>query len=387
MAARILYVDYCATTPVRPQVREAMAPFLEAAFGNPSSIHSPGRDARLAVERSRRRLLDALGARGGQLIFTGSGSEADNLAVLGFARRHADGCIIHTAIEHKAVIEAAKRLSAGGYDVRVAPVDRRGVVDVTALADLLPTDGQAALVSLMWANNETGVVQPIDTIAGLCRERRAVLFSDAVQALGKVDLQLDTVAVDLLAFSAHKIGGPKGTGALLNRSGVELEPLIYGGGQEGGYRSGTENVAGIVGFAEAAAVATAELAAEAARLGALRDRLEAGITGSTLEITVNGSDAPQRLPNVLHISIPDVDIEGLLTSLDLEGICVSSGSACTTGSVEPSHVMTALGLRGDLARNTIRFCLGWGTQPADVEYVVDVFPKLVQRVRDFTARS
>jgi len=379
---RNIYLDYAATTPVRPQVRDAMAGYLSAEFGNPSSIHSYGRGARVALETARRRLLEALGVSVGQLIFTGSGSEADNLAVLGFARRQRDGCVVRSSIEHKAVMEATRALEAAGYDVRVAPVDRRGVLDVTALSRLLPTDARPTLVSVMWANNETGVIQPVEQVAALCRERKARFHSDAIQAFGKLPLGLDQLDIDLLSVSAHKLGGPKGIGALLVRGDIELEPLIYGGGQEGGLRAGTENVAGIVGFAEAATLAVAELADEAPTQLALRERLEAGLQAALPEIVVNGGDAPERLPNVLNISVPDLDIEGLLTSLDLEGICVSSGSACTTGSMEPSHVIKAMGREGDHARNTLRLSVGWGTRAAEIEYLLEKLPKLVQRVRE-----
>jgi len=386
MAGKRIYLDYSATTPVRPEVRAAMMPFIETEFGNPSSIHSYGRAAKVAIEKSRRLALEALGSPGDDhLVFTGSGSEADNLAILGFARRHRSGCVVRSSIEHKAVIASARSLEKSGYDVRVAPVDGRGVIDVDALSEILPPDDRPTLVSVMWANNETGVVQPISAVAQLCAERGAVLFSDAVQALGKVPLDLATVPVGLVAFSAHKIGGPKGVGGLLIRSGVELDSLILGGGQEGGLRSGTENVAGIAGFAQAVALAAGELDREAARLRDLRDRLQTGLQSALPEIVVNGGDAPERLPNLLNVSIPDLDIEGALTGLDLEGVCVSSGSACTTGSVEASHVMVAMGRDGDLAQNTIRLSLGWGTQPDDIEYVVDVFPRIVARVRQFAA--
>ncbi len=255
------------------------------------------------------------------------------------------------------------------------------------LAELIPEDGRPTLVAVMWANNETGVVQPVQEVARLCRERGALLFSDAVQAFGRVPLGLAELELGLLALSAHKLGGPKGVGALLIRGEIELEPIVYGGGQESGLRSGTENVAGIVGFAEAAAVACAELEVEPARTRALRDRLEAGLQKALPEVRVNGAGAPDRLPNVLNISLPNLEIEGLLTGLDLEGIQVSSGSACTTGSVEPSHVLRAMGREGEAAQNTIRLSLGWGTGPDDIEYVLERFPKVVARVRQYARPS
>ncbi len=382
---KAIYLDYSATTPLRPEVRPAIAPYLEGQFGNPSSTHRYGRDARVAVDEARRSLLDALGARRGRIVFSGSGSEADCLAVLGFARRRPGGCVVRSAIEHKAVIASTRALAESGYDVRVAPVHENGTVDTERLADLIPDDGRPTLVSVMWANNETGVIQPVAELAQLCHERRATFHSDAVQAFGKIPLELEDAGVDLVALAAHKLGGPKGVGALFVRDEVELEPIVYGGGQEGGLRAGTENVAGIVGFAAAATVAVSELQTESARLGALRDRLESGLREALPEIFVNGGDAPRRLPNVLNVSIPGIDLEGLLTALDLEGICVSSGSACTTGSVEPSHVIAAMGREGDLARNAIRLSLGWGTREDDIAYVLRVFPKLVKRLRAFAS--
>jgi cysteine desulfurase len=379
---RRVYLDYSATTPVRPEVAKAMARYWEDEYGNPSSIHSYGRAARVAVEEARRKLLGALGAAAGRLVFTGSGSEADCLAILGFARRRPGGCVIRSSIEHKAVIQSTKALAAGGYDVRVAPVKADGTVDVERLAGLMPEDGRPTLVSVMWANNETGVIQPLTALAELCHERGATLHSDAVQALGKVALEVDALGVDLVAVSAHKLGGPKGIGALYVGGALELEPIVYGGGQESRLRAGTENVAGIVGFAEAVAVAASELGAETARLTALRDRLYTGLHGKLPGIAVNGGTAQQRLPNVLNISVPGIDLEGVLTALDLEGICVSSGSACSTGSVEPSHVIVAMGRESELARNAIRLSLGWRTRAEEIEYVLEVFPNVVQRVRE-----
>lgn len=362
-----------------------MEPYLSERYGNPSSIHACGREARQAVEEARRQLGRLLAnGRDRRLIFTGSGSEADNLAVLGFARRAPGGRIIRSSIEHKAVLEATRALAQTGYDVREVPVGPDGVVDLDALAELLADDGRPTLVSVMWANNETGVVQPLRDISTLCRERGAYLHSDAVQAFGKLRLDLEAVPVDLLVISAHKIGGPKGVGALLSGDTIQLEPLIYGGGQEHGIRSGTLDVAGIVGFATAAELVVAELPTAAPAWRALRERLEAGLREAVPEIVVNGAEVT-RLPHVSNVSIPGVDLEGLLTALDLEGICVSSGSACTTGSIEPSHVLRAMGRKGEMANNTVRLSLGWGTSEDDIDQVVSTFPRVVRRVREFAA--
>lgn len=382
-----IYLDYSATTPIRPEVRSAMEPYLSDRFGNPSSLHAYGREARAAVEDARDRLRAALGAPDGRVVFTGSGSEADNLAILGFARRHPGGCVIRSSIEHKAVIESSEALREEGYDVGALPVDRHGVVDIEALAELLPEDARPTLVSVMWANNETGAVQPVAEISALCHERGALLHSDAVQAFGKLPIDLMATPVDLLALSAHKIGGPKGTGALYVRQGVELEPIVYGGGQESGLRSGTQDVAAIVGFAAAADRVTAELDTEPARWRGLRDHLEAALQEALPGLVVNAGGAPERLPNVLSLSVPGVDIEALITSLDLEGICVSTGSACTTGSVEPSHVLVAMGREGEIARNTMRMSLGLDSQAAEIERVIEIFPAVVERVRRFVATA
>lgn len=362
-----------------------MLPYLEGEFGNPSSLHAYGLEARAALESARDDLRQALGASDWHLAFTGSGSASDNLAILGFARRHPEGRIVHSSIEHKAVLESARALEATGRDVRAAPVDSDGVLDLDALAELIPDEGRPTLVSVMWANNETGVIQPIADLSRVCGERGAVLHSDAVQAFGKLEIDLRDFPVDLLTTSAHKLGGPKGVGALLYRKELELEPLIYGGGHEHGLVSGTQNVAGAVGFAEAARLAVDELESEARRLRELRDELERRLTAALPDLAVNGGGA-RRLPHVLGVSVPGVDIEALLTSLDLDGVCVSSGSACTTGSVEPSHVMRAMGRVGDLARNTVRMSLGWGTTRADVEYAAEVFPRVARRVREIGRR-
>lgn len=378
-----IYLDYSATTPLRPEVAEAMMPYFSEVFGNPSSIHCFGRDARIAIEEARDALRAALNAERDRLVFTGSGTEADNLALCGFAGRHKDGCIIYSAVEHKAVLECATALAETGYDVRAAPVRRDGSLDLGALVELIPDD-RPSLVSTMWANNETGVVQPIEEVAALCSERGALLHSDAVQALGKVPINASLTS--MIAVSAHKLGGPKGVGALWIADGVELEPLMYGGGHQYGLRSGTENVPGCVGFAHAATLAIEELSEERARLGALRDRLEQELAASLPGLVINSRSASRRLPNVLSVSVTGIDLESTLTALDLEGLCVSSGSACSTGAVKPSHVITAMGMEGELARNTLRLSLGWRTSEDEIDRVVEIFPRVVARVREFAAK-
>lgn len=382
---RRVYLDHAATTPLRPEARTAMEPFLTETFGNPSSLHSYGRDARAALEGARADVRQTLGATEGTVVFTGSGSESDNLAILGFARRRPGGTVIRSTIEHKAVIRATDALERSGYDVRVAPVDESGVVQLDALEEQIPTDGRPVLISVMWANNETGVVQPIDSIVRLAHETGAQVHTDAVQAFGKVPLSAADVPADLISISGHKIGGPKGVGALYVRDGLELEPIVHGGGHEEGLRSGTQNVAGVVGLSMAARLAVMELEERRPWWAGLRDRLQADLAAALPGLRINGGDAPERTPHVLNLSIPNVDIEGLITALDLEGICVSTGSACTTGSVEPSHVMVAMGRAGESARNTIRISLGWTSTERDIDYVAQVLPRVVERVRAYAA--
>lgn len=382
---RFVYLDYAATTPVRPEVVRAMEPFWSDAYGNPSSAHRAGRAARAALEEARGRLARALRADRDDIVFVAGGSESDNLAVLGFARRHAPARILHSAIEHKAVLKAARAAGGGGAQVESLPVDERGVLRLDALEEALGRgDGRPALVSVMWVNNETGVVQPVAEVARICRRHGAVFHTDAAQAFGRLPVAVDDPPVDLLSLSAHKIGGPKGVGALYVRGGVEVEPIVYGGGHERGLRSGTQAVPLAVGFAEAAEIAVAALEDEARRLGALRDRLEEGLRSEVPDLQVNGAGAP-RVPSVLNVSIAGVALDVLLTALDLEGIGVSSGSACTTGAVEPSHVAVAMGRTGGWAENTIRMSLGWATEPSDIDHTLGAFPRVVARVREMAA--
>lgn len=374
-----VYLDYAATTPLRPEVREAMLAVLGERWGNPSSVHRWGREARAALEEARARFAAVIGASPAEVVFTRGGTEADNLAVLGRARADGPRTVAVSAIEHKAVLASAKALAADGWTARVLPVDGDGRLELDALAEILRAD-RPVLVSVMWANNEVGALQPVEEIAALCAEAGAAFHTDAVQALGKLPVGLDRVGVDLAAFSAHKLGGPRGTGALFVRRGTPLEPILFGGGQERGLRSGTEDVAGAVGFALAAELAEAERETVMARIAALRDRLEAGLCERVPGLRVNAAAAP-RLPTISNVSAPGADAEMLLMALDLEGVAASSGSACSSGAVEPSHVLTAMGLSADVAGPSVRFSLGRDTTDADVDRALEVFPAVVERVR------
>jgi cysteine desulfurase len=373
-----VYLDYAATTPLRPEARDAMLDVLARRWGNPSSVHRWGREARAALEDARARFAAVIGAAPAEIIFTRGGTEADNLAVLGRARSAA-GPIACSAIEHKAVLSASKAAAGDDGRLRIIPVDPHGVVDVDALAAIV-RDEAPALVSVMWASNEVGTIQPVERIAEICVEAGVTLHSDAVQALGKVPVRVDRVAVDTLAFSAHKLGGPRGAGVLFARRGTRLDPLLFGGGQERGLRPGTEDVASAVAFAVVAELAEAEREETMARIGALRDRLEAGLCERIAGLRINSAAAP-RLPTISNLSIPGADPEMLLMALDLEGIAASSGSACSSGAVEPSHVLLAMGLPAELAGPSVRFSLGRDTTEEDIERVVEIVPALIERLR------
>jgi len=373
-----IYLDYAASAPLRPEAREAMLPYLEGRFGNPSSIHRYGREARAALEDARARLAAVIGADAREIVFTRAGTEADGVAILGRAREARGAPVAVSTIEHKAVLASAHAAREEGARLILLPVDVNGVVDLGAVDAAL--DERPAVVSVMWANNEVGTLQPVVEIGARCRAAGVVFHSDAVQALGKVTVRVDSTPVDLAAFSAHKVGGPKGIGALYVRRGTALRPLLFGGGQERGLRPGTEDVAGAVGFAAAAQAAEAQREGAMARVGALRDRLEAGLRARVPGLVVNAAGAP-RLPVVSNVSIPGADPEALLVSLDLEGIAASSGSACSSGAVEPSHVLTAMGIPAEMAGPSVRFSLGWGTTDAEIDRVLHLFPAVVERVR------
>lgn len=360
-----IYLDHNATTPVDPRVFEAMAPLLQEVFGNPSSLHWFGQKARGAVDEARGQVATLIGAAPSEVLFTGSGSEADNTALRSVAPSAAAPRrkIVHSAIEHHAVLNCARGLAEEGAPVEVARCGADGRVDLDDLR--AKVDERTALVALMLVNNETGVLQPVREAAAIAHERGALVLCDAVQAAGKIALDVKDLDVDLLALSAHKIYGPKGTGALFVRRGVKLRPFVRGGSQERGRRAGTENVAGIVGFGRAAAIARDDLASgELRRIEGLRDRLEAALL-SIPGASRNG-DGP-RIPNTANVSFAGIDAESLLMALDLAGVAVSTGAACAAGAVEPSHVLRAMGLPPERVQASIRISLGRSNTEDDVE--------------------
>ena len=381
-----IYLDHAATTPVRPEVVEAMAPFFGPRFGNPSSLHRWGREARAALDEARERVARCLGANPDEICFTSCGTEADNMAVIGGwrARRHEGRtAVLTTPIEHKAVLAAAHEVAHQGGEERMCAVTREGVVDTAAFAASLGDD--VAIASVMWVNNEIGTVQPVPELAQLAKARGALFHTDAVQAFGKVAIDVKGTAIDVLSISGHKIGAPKGIGAIYMRRGTPVEPLLHGGSQDRGRRPGTENVAFIVGLARAAELAVEERQQEVQRLTGLRQQLEEALLERIPDAVIHGRGAPQRAPHVVNVSAPGTDSESMLMALDLQGIACSAGSACQAGSSSPSHVLAACGVPPELASAAIRLSLGSLTTEEHVRRVAEVFPKLVQRARRMAA--
>lgn len=376
-----IYLDHAATTPVRPEVREAMEPYFGPRFGNPSSMHRWGREARVALDEARERVAACLGAHSDEVCFTSGGTESDNLAVLGAWRaRHADGrnVVVSTPIEHKAVLAAVHQAAREGAEERLCAMTKDCVVDTASFAQLAQSD--VAIASVMWVNNEIGTIQPIEQLATHARSNGVLFHTDAVQAFGKVAIDAKKVPFDILSISGHKIGAPKGCGAVFVRRGIAIEPLFHGGSQDRGRRPGTENVAAAVGLARAAELTIGEREAECRRLTALRARLETAILDAVPDAIVHGRGAP-RAPHIVSVSVPGTESESLLMALDLQGIACSAGSACQSGSVTPSHVLTACGVRPDIAGAAIRFSLGCLTSEACIDRVVHVFPALVRKAR------
>ena len=372
-----IYLDYAATTRVRPEVKEAMLPFMDEIFGNASSVHRWGREAKVKLEEARARLAALLGASPTEIIFTRGGTEADNLAIFGRTRA-VPGGIACSAIEHRAVLLAAKAAAGEDRELHLLEIDHTGTVQPGSIDAALKK--QLAVVSVMWTNNEIGAVQPIAEIARRCAAADVVFHTDAVQAFGKLPVRVDEVPVSLLSMSAHKIGGPKGVGALYVRKGTKISPMIHGGGHERGLRAGTEDVAGAVGFATAAELAISERDAEMNRLQKLRDKLEFALLERVPELIVNAAGA-ERLPTLLNVSVPGANSEMMLVMLDMEGIAASSGSACSSGGVNPSHVLTTMGLAPDVAGPSVRFSLGKETTEAEIDRVITIFPPLMQKLR------
>ncbi len=376
-----IYLDYNATTPMRPEVLEAMRPYLESRFGNASSSHRRGREAKLALEEAREVIASAIGAREKEsIVFVSGGTEADNLAVKGaaWATRERGRHIVTSVVEHRAVISACRAFEQQGFEVTYVPVDGEGLIDPEMVKQTVRTD--TTVISLMHANNETGAIFPIAEIGQLARERGIVFHSDAVQTFGRLPIDVEAQGVDLLTISGHKIYGPKGIGVLYVRPGTRIVPQIHGGEQEHGVRAGTENVAATVGMACAAKLALQSMSTEGPRLRTLRDRLEAGILGRITGTRRNG-DRDRRLPNTSNVSFQGVRGDSLMVALDLEGIEVSAGAACASGAPESSHVLQAMSRRPDIDGGGIRFSLGAATTEAEIERVLDLLPPLVERVR------
>ena len=384
------YLDYAATTPMYPEAAAAMRPFQSETFGNPSGAHAAARAAKTALEEAREQIASVLGAEPSEIVLTGGGTEADNLAVKGAARAARDAGqgdgVVTTAFEHKGVLAPCDRLGRDGFRVMRVRVDSDGIVDLDALETAL--DDRTVVVSVMLVNNEVGTIQPLAEVARLVRARspRAVLHTDAVQAVPWLDVAEAAAAADLVSVSAHKFGGPKGVGALVRRGNVPIEPLIEGGGQEWGLRSGTANVAGAVGMAEALRVTARRRADEVARIRPLRDRLAAGLAERVPGSFVNG-DVARKIAGNCHVGFPGVEAETLLVALDRDGLCAAAGSSCTSGATEPSHVLEAMGVPRDAALASIRLSLGYASTAADVDTALDLIPRAVEQLRPAVSAS
>jgi cysteine desulfurase len=381
-----IYFDYNATTPLAPEVADAVMAASRDLFGNASSVHYFGQQAKAAMDRARSALATLIGADPSEVVFTSGGTESDNFAIRGAAealepqkRRH----LIASAIEHEAVLNTLKALARRGWRTTLLPLDQSGIVSPDRLREAIADD--TALVSVMHANNEIGTIQPIAELAAIAHEHGAWMHTDAVQSVGKIAVDVRALGVDLLSLSAHKFNGPKGAGALWIKRGTRLQPYQTGGKHERSRRAGTENVPALAGMGVAASLAAAKMAREAVRVGGLRDRLEDGVLRAVSGTAVNG-ERSQRVPNTSNISFDRVEAESLLIALDLEGIAVSTGSACSSGTLEPSHVLRAMGLPTHRTQNSLRFSLGLFSTEEEVERVIDVLPRLVEKLRGLTRK-
>jgi cysteine desulfurase len=375
-----IYLDYAATTPTHPEVVKAMLPYFSEAFGNPSTIHSCGQQARGAIEEARSKIAQLIGAKDEEIVFTSSGTESDNFALKGaaFAKDLKGDHIITSSIEHHAVIETCKFLERRGFRVTYLPVDEYGLVDPEDVKKAITN--KTILISIMHANNEIGTIEPIAEIGKIAKEAGVYFHTDAVQSVGHIPINVDELGVDLLSMSAHKLYGPQGVGALYIRKGTKLVSLMHGGEQERGRRAGTYNVPGIIGFGRAAEIAQQEMEEEIERLTQLRDKLISGLMERINHIHLNGHPH-QRLPNNINISIDFVEGESMCLGLDLEGICCSTGSACASSTIEPSHVLLATGLSPERAHGSLRFTLGKWTTEEEIDRLLEVLPRIVTKLR------
>lgn len=377
---RKVYLDNAATTALSPRVLEAMLPYFTQYYGNPSSVHAFGREAKQGLDKARDQVAKALHCEPSEVIFTGCGTESDNTVLLGVAQRYGDKGkhIITTNVEHHAILHTCEYLEKQGYSVTYLPVDQDGLVTAEQVAAAVRPD--TILVSIMFANNEVGTIMPIQEIGAVCKEKGVLFHTDAVQAVGHIPVDVQAMHIDMLSLSAHKFHGPKGVGALYCRKGIRLPSYIMGGAQEKGRRAGTENVAGIVGLGAAIQLATEQLEENRAKMTALRDRLMTGIQTRISEVKLNGHPT-NRLPNNVNFSFKYIEGESILLMLDMNGIAASSGSACTSGSLDPSHVLLALGLPHEIAHGSVRLTLGDETTEEDIDYTIDVLEKTVARLR------
>jgi cysteine desulfurase len=378
---RKIYLDHNATTPVHPEVLKEMEEALELIYGNPSTLYTLGREAKVKLEEARDRVANLIGAKKEEIVFTSGGTEANNLVIFGIVKayRKEGNHIITSKIEHDSVLNAYKALERDGFDITYLPVDSYGMVNPDDLNKAIRSD--TILISIMHSNNETGTIQPIEEMAKIARNKGIPFHTDAVQSIGKIKVNVEDLGVNLLSMASHKIYGPKGIGALYIKKGTRLQPILYGGHQEKGYRPGTENIPGIVGFGKATELAFRDTDAE--RLKGLRDRLYNSLNESIGLIRLNGHPT-ERLPNTLNISIEFVEGEGMVLALDDLGIFAGTGSACATATLEASHVLAAMGVPAQLAHCALRFSLGRGTKDEDIDYVIEVFPGIVEKLRGFS---
>ncbi len=375
-----VYMDNAATTALRRDVLDAMMPYLTDIYGNPSSLHYFGQEAHKAVENARHQVASALNAEDNEIVFTGCGTEADNMALKGIAEKYQSKGkhIITSSVEHHAILHTCEYLEKHGFEVTYLPVDEYGMVKAEQVRDAIRSD--TILVSIMFANNEVGTIMPIKEIGAVCREKGVFFHTDAVQAVGHLAIDVKAMNIDLLSLSAHKLHGPKGVGALYIRKGIVVPPLLHGGAQERRKRAGTENVAGIVGLGKAIEIACSDIEGTAKRMCYLRDKLINGIEASIPEVKLNGHRT-ERLPGNVNFSIKYIEGESILLMLDINGIAASSGSACTSGSLDPSHVLLAMGMPHETAHGSLRLTLGDDTTEDDIDYVLEVLPEIVVKLR------